>query len=216
MTDKPMTPERLEEIRTRQTYDPLVVELLAEIDRLRAALDDGELFKSIQRVLDEHSAWIARPSNDVTKAIAIVAGIWGSRYAETAERQRDEVQQALKNAEAKLQRQADVYEKPGDGWVCYHCGERFLTPGSAELHFGARPTGITRCKEMLVSHAKAIREKDDEIASARADALEEAKSACLDLTGSDATPTLRPGARMCVRRIDHLARSALTASEQKP
>lgn len=51
------------------------------------------------------------------------------------------------------------------------------------------------------------RQRDEALAAlekARADALEEAKSACLDLTGSDATPTLRPGARMCVRRIDHL------------
>lgn len=142
MTDKPMSAERLRHIKDHYerwgeaALERTCGELLAEIDRRGAALDDGELFKNIQRVLDEHSAWIARPSNDVTKAIAIVAGIWGSRYAEAAERQRDEALAALEKA--------------------------------------------------------------------RADALEEAKSACLDLTGSDATPTLRPGARMCVRRIDHL------------
>ena len=34
----------------------------------------------------------------------------------------------------------DTYLMPKDGWVCFHCGERFTTPGSAEDHFGARPT----------------------------------------------------------------------------
>ena len=34
---------------------------------------------------------------------------------------------------------------PKDGWVCFHCGERFTTPGSAEDHFGARPTDQAAC-----------------------------------------------------------------------
>lgn len=34
---------------------------------------------------------------------------------------------------------------PADGWVCFHCGERFTTVGSAEDHFGARPTDMAAC-----------------------------------------------------------------------
>ena len=31
------------------------------------------------------------------------------------------------------------------GWVCFHCGERFTTPGSAAFHFGARPEATVAC-----------------------------------------------------------------------
>ena len=34
---------------------------------------------------------------------------------------------------------------PADGWVCFHCGERFTSVGSAEDHFGARPTDMAAC-----------------------------------------------------------------------
>ncbi len=132
MTDKPMSAERLRHIKDHYerwgeaALERTCGELLAEIDRRGAALDDGELFKNIQRVLDEHSAWIARPSNDVTKAIAIVAGIWGSRYAEAAERQRDEALAALEKARADaLEEAAKIVgpkgERPCDCDSCY-CG----------------------------------------------------------------------------------------------
>lgn len=82
--------------------------------------------------------------------------------------------------------------------------ERCLNPLDAVVHH----LGIEDSFTDPVDAIKAIeRQRDEALAAlekARADALEEAKSACLDLTGSDATPTLRPGARMCVRRIDHL------------
>ena len=39
----------------------------------------------------------------------------------------------------------DSYPKPKDGWVCFHCGERFTTLGTAEDHFGARPTDMAAC-----------------------------------------------------------------------
>ena len=38
-----------------------------------------------------------------------------------------------------------TYLSPEDGWVCFHCGERFTTVGSAEDHFGARPTDMAAC-----------------------------------------------------------------------
>ena len=39
----------------------------------------------------------------------------------------------------------ETYMMPKDGWVCFHCGERFTTPGSAADHFGARPTDQAAC-----------------------------------------------------------------------
>lgn len=33
------------------------------------------VYKTVERILDEHSAWIARPSSDVTKAVALAATI---------------------------------------------------------------------------------------------------------------------------------------------
>lgn len=35
-----------------------------------------------------------------------------------------------------------TYPAPKDGWVCFHCGERFIKYGEALDHFGAHP-GIT-------------------------------------------------------------------------
>ena len=39
----------------------------------------------------------------------------------------------------------DVYPMPADGWVCFHCGERFTTVGTAEDHFGTHPTDMAAC-----------------------------------------------------------------------
>ena len=53
--------------------------LKVERDEARALLsaaDKGHPIESaVERVLDEHSAWIARPSQDVTRAVALAAGI---------------------------------------------------------------------------------------------------------------------------------------------
>ena len=40
----------------------------------------------------------------------------------------------------------DTYPMPPDGWVCFHCGERFTTPGGAEDHFGSHPTLTAACR----------------------------------------------------------------------
>lgn len=40
----------------------------------------------------------------------------------------------------------EFYLSPPDGWVCFHCGERFTTFGAAEDHFGARPTDTAACR----------------------------------------------------------------------
>lgn len=47
-----------------------------EARSLLSAADKGHPIQSaVERVLDEHSAWIARPSQDVTRAVALAAGI---------------------------------------------------------------------------------------------------------------------------------------------
>ena len=39
----------------------------------------------------------------------------------------------------------ETYRMPPDGWVCYHCGERFTTVGGAQVHFGRRPSSTAGC-----------------------------------------------------------------------
>ena len=46
------------------------------------------------------------------------------------------------------QTDGDTYPYPvsGPGWVCFHCGERFTTPGAAEDHFGESPEKTAACR----------------------------------------------------------------------
>jgi hypothetical protein len=37
------------------------------------------------------------------------------------------------------------YPEVGRGWVCFHCGERFTTVGSAQDHFGGDPDSEPGC-----------------------------------------------------------------------
>ena len=76
----------------------LLTRLSAALKEAERPPEDGELYRKIQDVLDRHSAWIARPSNDVTKAIAIVAGVWGSRYADAAEARAQAAEAKLESA----------------------------------------------------------------------------------------------------------------------
>jgi hypothetical protein len=47
---------------------------------LRDADKGSPIYKAVERVLDEHSAWIARPNDAVTRAIALAAGVaWMAR-----------------------------------------------------------------------------------------------------------------------------------------
>ena len=56
-----------------------IVRLRAEVEKYKAiiaAADRGTpIYKAVERILDEQSAWIARPNADCTKAIALAAGI---------------------------------------------------------------------------------------------------------------------------------------------
>lgn len=38
------------------------------------------------------------------------------------------------------------YMEPGPGWLCFHCGERFTTIGSARDHFGFNPSSDPACR----------------------------------------------------------------------
>lgn len=39
-----------------------------------------------------------------------------------------------------------TYPMPKDGWVCFHCGERFTTEGAARDHFGGSPDELAGCQ----------------------------------------------------------------------
>ena len=38
-----------------------------------------------------------------------------------------------------------TYKQPVTGWVCFHCGERFITVNAARDHFGVTPASTTAC-----------------------------------------------------------------------
>lgn len=52
-----------------------VHKLAAELESMLAACGPGgTLYASVEQILDKHSAWIARPSADVTRDVALAAG----------------------------------------------------------------------------------------------------------------------------------------------
>ncbi len=40
----------------------------------------------------------------------------------------------------------ETYKMPSEGRTCFHCGEKFTTPGSAEDHFGKKPGTLAGCQ----------------------------------------------------------------------
>lgn len=86
----------------------------AEIERLRRvvnAADKGSpIYRAIERALDEHSAWIARPSPDVTRAIALAAGVaWMA--AEPIDQNLEEIDAALADERARCAEQEAEIER---------------------------------------------------------------------------------------------------------
>ena len=61
-----------------------IIRLRAENDKLQSlisAVDKGApIYKAVERILDEKSAWIARPNHEVTEAVALSAGIAWAIY----------------------------------------------------------------------------------------------------------------------------------------
>lgn len=39
-----------------------------------------------------------------------------------------------------------TYIAPEHGWTCFHCGETFLAPSLARIHFGAMPDAEPACQ----------------------------------------------------------------------
>ena len=52
----------------------------------------------------------------------------------------------------------DTYPMPADGWVCFHCGERFTTPNAARDHFGHYPTPTPACRITAAKLREELRE----------------------------------------------------------
>ena len=62
----------------------------------------------------------------------------------------------------------NTYSMPLDGWVCFHCGERFTTVGAASDHFGERPGDGLACRikvgderGLVMAMRSAQRERDE-------------------------------------------------------
>ena len=49
-----------------------------------------------------------------------------------------------------------TYRKPDDGWVCFHCGVRFLTEAAAAEHFGKAPGNLPGCRRVAVPTEQAV------------------------------------------------------------
>ena len=55
------------------------------------------------------------------------------------------------------QESSGTYKQPATGWVCFHCGERFITVNAARDHFGATPLSTTACILGVKGIQKALR-----------------------------------------------------------
>ena len=51
-----------------------------------------------------------------------------------------------------------TYPMPNDGWVCFHCGERFTTVNSARDHFGQAPASRAICTIPAEEFRRELRE----------------------------------------------------------
>ena len=62
-----------------------------------------------------------------------------------------------------------TYVMPSDGWVCFHCGERFRKPGEAEMHFGPTPASLPACTMSITERGLLIdlRKAEGELAQER-------------------------------------------------
>ena len=71
----------------------------------------------------------------------------------------------------------DTYPMPKHGWACFHCGETFTTPGTAEDHFGAMPEARAGCllkvalgeeRGLLMELRRVEQDRDEALARAAA------------------------------------------------
>ena len=76
---------------------------------------------------------------------------------------------SLKDLKAKIEESTLTYKMPVDGWVCFHCGERLMTIGAAEQHFGHTPQATPACLVKLCTEKCLVME------------LRKAEKQCIDL-----------------------------------
>jgi hypothetical protein len=65
----------------------------------------------------------------------------------------------------------DTYTAPEHGWTCYHCGQTFMVPAQAAIHFGspnAKPGCMMRIKRgeeySLLLALQMVEQERDELA----------------------------------------------------
>ncbi len=56
----------------------------------------------------------------------------------------------------KMANEFDTYPMPADGWVCFHCGERFRTEGTARYHFGEKPGDASACIKARIERLQLV------------------------------------------------------------
>lgn len=70
----------------------------------------------------------------------------------------------------RVQHRNETYQKPEDGWTCFHCGDRFTTPGAARDHFGASIAATPACQIKAGAErglVRALRKAEEELAKYR-------------------------------------------------
>ena len=58
----------------------------------------------------------------------------------------------------------DTYPAPPDGWVCFHCGQRFQKFGYAQDHFGPRPESVPACQMDYKHGLMELRKLEEKVA----------------------------------------------------
>jgi DNA-binding CsgD family transcriptional regulator len=58
---------------------------------------------------------------------------------------------------ARVQDDDTYLHSPNVGWTCFHCGDTFLTPHSAKMHFGFDPTCEPACRIKLGAEMSLLR-----------------------------------------------------------
>lgn len=135
MSDEPLTKETISEFmhlaeagEPRDAYIRISVERLKSLCTLALRWMEVEhaatepLLASVEKILNDHSAWIARPSPEVSRSVAMAAAIRAMaalderiEFAEheTAERVREET---LEEAATALDGDADTWEAQARTW----------------------------------------------------------------------------------------------------
>ena len=98
-------------VRGQAEAEAKLTAALAEVERLKAIVDAADkgspIYAAVERILDEKSAWIARPSAEVTRSIAMATGIaWGAASKDVAGEMFDRAtaaESALSATKAKLE-----------------------------------------------------------------------------------------------------------------